>query len=295
MDSSHDHRDGQEARLQRRIQRYGWDLATDQYEATWREALAPAHARLIACARLATGERVLDVACGTGLVSFEAARLVGEAGHVHGIDLSGRMVACASRRADVRRVGHASFARSDAERLPVGDAGFDAALCALGLMYVHDPVRALREMRRALRPGGRLAVAVWGERRRCGWSAVFPIVDDEVESEVCPRFFRLGDAGALRREVGEAGFADVEEHRLRVSLPFPTPAKACLAVFEGGPAALAWSRFDDGARARVSRRYLDAISPWRTGRGYRIPGEFVVVTATAPADRSRFFLLKGLA
>jgi hypothetical protein len=65
-------------------------------------------------------------------------------------------------------------------------------------------------------------------------------------------------------------------------------------VFEGGPAALAWSRFDDGTRGRVSRRYLESISPWRTGRGYRIPGEFVVVTATAPADRSRFFLLKGI-
>ena len=287
--------DAHDARLQRRIQRYGWDLAMAQYEATWREALAPVHARLVACARLSAGERVLDVACGTGIVSFEAARAVGVQGHVHGIDLSGRMVSCAVRRADLRRVRHATFTRADAESLPVADAGFDVATCALGLMYVHDPVRALAAMRRALRPGGRLAVAVWGERRRCGWSEAFPIVDAEVESEVCNRFFGLGDAGALRRAVEAAGFVEFSEERLRAPLPFPTAAKACLAVFEGGPAALAWSRFDDETRARVSRRYLDAIASWRTGRGYRIPGEFVVATATVPAGQPRFSLLKGLA
>lgn len=68
-------------------------------------------------------------------------------------------------------------------RSALRDAGFDLALCALGLMYMPNPVQALREMWRVLRPGSRVGLAVWGERSRCGWSAVFPIVDAEVASE----------------------------------------------------------------------------------------------------------------
>ena len=77
-----------DARLQRRIQRYGWDLAAVDYESLWQAQLAEAQDALLALASPAVGERVLDIACGTGLVSFEAARAVGPSGHVLGIDLS---------------------------------------------------------------------------------------------------------------------------------------------------------------------------------------------------------------
>ena len=87
------------ARLQRRIQRYGWDLAAHGYEASWQAQLAPVHAALLDLLALAPGERVLDVACGTGLVSVAAARSVGEGGSVLGTDLSGAMVEAAARLA----------------------------------------------------------------------------------------------------------------------------------------------------------------------------------------------------
>ncbi len=64
----------------------------------------------------------------------------------------------------------------DAEALTLPDAGFDVVLCALGLMYLPDPPQAMREMRRGLRPGGRVGLAVWGERARCGWAALLKIV-----------------------------------------------------------------------------------------------------------------------
>lgn len=272
-----------EAKLQRRIQRYGWDLAADTYEPLWSAQLAPAQTELLKLAAPAPGERVLDVACGTGLVALEAAVAVGPYGRVLGVDLSGEMVDAARQRAQERGLSNAQFARMDAEALALPDAGFDVALCALGLMYVPDPEHAIREMRRVLRPGGRMVLAVWGERERCGWSPVFSIVDAEVASDVCPLFFRLGQRDSLMRACVEERFESVVERRIASTLEYADADQACDAAFVGGPVALAWSRFDDAKRTRARARYVEAIDAWRSGDGYRIPGEFVVVSGIAPA------------
>jgi SAM-dependent methyltransferase len=273
------------ARLQRRIQRYGWDLAAVEYESLWQAPLAEAQDALLALASPVVGEQVLDIACGTGLVSFGAARAVGPDGHVLGIDLSDRMINAAERRAQDLKISNCTFSRMDAEALDLPDASVDVALCALGLMYMPDPEQALREMYRVLRPGGRVSLAVWGERSKCGWSAIFPIVDDEVASEVCPLFFRLGEQDTLARLCAAAKFGNVTHRRITATLTFSDANEACDAAFVGGPVALAWSRFDDEVRARVRARYLNAIEPWRQGNSYRIPGEFVIATAVAPSLR----------
>ena len=271
-----------EANLQRRVQRYGWDRAAADYESLWQAQLSAVQTKLLDCASLKPGERVIDVACGTGLIALRAAQAVAPAGRVLGVDLSGQMVNTARQRAETSKASNAQFARMDAERLDLPDASFDVALCGLGLMYLPDPERAVREMRRVLRPGGRLSLAVWGERSSCGWAALFPIVEAEVASEVCPLFFHLGQADCLARVCAEAQFASIEQHRFATMLVYADADEACNAAFVGGPAALAWSRFDDDARARVRARYVSAIESWRHGNGYDIPGEFVVVAAVAP-------------
>lgn len=272
-----------EPRLQRRIQRYGSDLAAADYERLWQAQLACAQRALLARASPRPGDRVLDVACGTGLVALEAAHAVAPLGRVVGIDLSERMVAAAQRGAHERGLSNASFARMDAERLALPDAGFDIATCALGLMYMPEPLQALREMRRVLRPGGRVALAVWGERARCGWSALFPIIDAEVASEVCPLFFRLGEQDTLARLCADAGFARIEGHRIATTLVYADADEACNAAFAGGPVALAWSRFDAATRDRVRRRYVDALAAWHDGRAYCVPGEFMIAAAVVPS------------
>lgn len=267
--------------MQRRVQRYGWDLAADDYEALWQDQLAPVQSALLRRAAPAIGESILDVACGTGLVTVAAARAAGPAGRVVGVDISGQMVDSAGRRARDRGLAQVEFARMDAESLTFADGSFDLALCSLGLMYMPEPERALREMRRVLRPGGRLAIAVWGDRSRCGWASLFEIVQAEVASEVCPLFFRLGTPVAVERACREAGFDAVEPQVLSTTLSYVDADQACRAAFIGGPVALGWSRFDSSTRARVSAAYTDSISMFRAGRGYEVPAEFVVLHATA--------------
>ena len=263
-----------DARLQLRVQRYGWDRAAPSYEQAWKQGLAPATAAVLNHAALRPGERVLDVACGSGLLTRAAWDAVAsQGGEVVGTDISEFMLAeAAGRSPDCR------FVRADAQTLdesvPVGY--FDAVLCGLGLMYMPDPEAALATMARCLRPGGRMAVSVWGERRACGWAEIFPIVDSRVRSEVCPMFFRVGTGNALDAALRAAGLVNVQLSRPPTTIHYADADAACDAAFLSGPVALAYSRFDESTRDSVRADYLASIEPWRDGERYDIPGTFVI-------------------
>lgn len=268
-----------DAKLQRRIQRYGWDKASGDYEEYWSKQIEPAQKRLLEMAALRPGERVLDIACGTGLITFPAAITVGPQGSVVGTDISDRMVERGREESARQGLMNVSFQRADAEALDFPESSFDAALCSLGLMYVPDPQNALRQVLRLLKPGGRMGAAVWGQRDRCGWAGIFPIVDARVKSEVCPMFFQLGTGNSLRMAMEMAGFCDVTVHRLANALDYESPEDALGAAFAGGPVALAYAHFDDDIRKEAHAEYLRTIQPYRRGGGYSIPGEFVVALA----------------
>jgi SAM-dependent methyltransferase len=268
-----------DAQLQRRIQRYGWDRAVEYYEASWSAQLAPAQEQLIAMASLQPGDNVLDVACGTGLVTFRAASLVGPGGSVVATDISQKMVDHTTREAERRGLSHVTARRMGAEALDFPDASFDVVLCALGLMYVPDVAVAMSEMHRVLKAGGRAIAAVWGARSRCGWADIFPIVEARVQSDVCPMFFQLGTGNALADCFTRAGFSRVTTERLSTELLYDNGDAAADAAFVGGPVALAYSRFDEPTRASARADYLASIAQYYDGRRYRIPGEFVVTRA----------------
>lgn len=272
-----------DSQLQRRIQRYGWDKAASYYEAGWKDSLALVQARLLKMADAQRGEIALDLACGTGLVSFPLARALGAGGRLVATDISEKMVEELKDIAHAIRVTNIEAMRADGETLDMfDDQTFDLVTCALGLMYFPEPMNTFRQSLRVLKPGGRAVFAVWGARKHCGWADIFPIVDARVTSEVCPMFFRLGTGGVMANELEEAGFTDIQEERLSTVLPYANDDSALAAAFIGGPVALAYGRFDAQTREEAHAEYLASIAPYKNQNGYEIPGEFVVCRATAP-------------
>ncbi len=265
-----------EPKLQRRVQRYGWDKASGFYEDSWKEQLEPAQDKLLQMIDLRPGEKVLETACGTGLVTERIAKYVSPGGSVTATDLSDGMLQLADSRMNVNGYGHVELKRMDAESLDIENEQFDVAICALGLMYVPNPVASLREMYRVLKPGGRIAIAVWGERKNCGWAEIFPIVDKRVKTDVCPMFFQQGTGNALSYSMKEAGFEPVWIERMGVNLHYKNDEHAILAAFAGGPVALAYQKFDEQTKREAHNDYLNSISQFKNENGYDIPGEFVV-------------------
>ena len=265
-----------DAALQRRVQRYGWDKAASFYEEYWQKQLLPAQEKLLAFANAQQGEKVIDIACGTGLVSFKASASVGNSGFVLGTDISDKMVELSTAIANGKGIANARFTRMDAEELIAGDETYDVALCALGLMYVPDPLKALKEMFRVLKEEGRAVAAVWGQRIHCGWADIFEIVDKRVSSEVCPLFFNLGNADVLKQVFIMAGFKNVNAERISTVLEYKSDEEACGAAFAGGPVALAYNKFSNAIREEAHAEYLDSIKQYKTTNGYEVPGEFVI-------------------
>lgn len=163
--------------------------------------------RLATAASLRPGHEVLDVACGTGVATREAAARVGAGGSVVGLDRNAGMLATARRRSP-----ELDWREGRAEALPFDDAAFDAVLCQFGLMFFDDRADALAEMRRVLRPGGRLALAVWdGLARTPGYAAMTDLLralfgDELAEALGAP--FVLGNTSELAALFAAAGMED---------------------------------------------------------------------------------------
>ncbi len=155
-------------------------------------------------AEIGPGDAVLDVACGTGATTREAARRVGPAGRVAGLDCNAGMLDVARTQAPA-----IEWTENFAESLPYDDGAFDRALCQFGLMFFGDRVRALREMRRILRPGGTLAVSVWDDVGNSpGYDAMIRLIEAMFGPEPADALrapFVLGDPQSVLRLLDKAG------------------------------------------------------------------------------------------
>jgi ubiquinone/menaquinone biosynthesis C-methylase UbiE len=196
--------------------------AAEIYEAFFLPALFREWApRVAEAARLAPGDKVLDVACGTGVLANEAARRVGPGGSVAGLDRNEGMLAVARRKA-----AGIDWRQGLAEKLPFADGSFDAVVSQFGLMFFEDRVAALKEMGRVLRPGGRLAVAVWDALDRSpGYAAMAALLQrlfgERIANELRAPFV-LGNTKALRALFEEAGITRVEIRTLDGTARFPS-------------------------------------------------------------------------
>ncbi|WP_421904356.1 class I SAM-dependent methyltransferase [Mameliella sp.] len=178
--------------------------AAEIYDAFFVPALFGAWAGpLCDAAGIAKGNRVLDVACGTGATTREAARRAGDAGHVTGIDRNDGMISVARSHGD-----GITWEEGRAEELPFPPESFDIVLCQFGLMFFDDRVAALGEMRRVLRPGGRIALSVWDRAANSpGYAAMIALIEEMFGADAAGALrapFVLGDLTAFS-EVLEAG------------------------------------------------------------------------------------------
>jgi SAM-dependent methyltransferase len=179
--------------------------------------------RMLALVRVGAGDRVLELACGPGGLGLAAAERVGPGGEVVLSDVADEMTAIAAARGARLGLGNVAVRRLDLERIDEPDAAYDVVLCREGLMFALEPARAVAEIRRVLRPGGRAAVAVWAARERNPWlGLVLDVVSAQVGAPVpppgIPGPFALGDADQLQRLLDDAGLADVRVEELSMPL-----------------------------------------------------------------------------
>jgi len=268
-----------DARLQRRIQRYGWDKAAAFYEQYWRRSSRP---RSSGCSRWPICDRASacwSIACGTGLVTFPAADAVGPSGSIAATDISETMVERVASEASRRGLAHVTAARMDAEDLRFPDGSFRRrALRARADVRAGPARRVRRDDPRAAAGGPRRRRGV-GRARTAAMGRDLPIVDARVQSEVCPMFFQLGTGDLLRQSLAGAGspISRSSACRPRSRTNRGRDAWARVRGRTGGAGVLAIRR----AHARGAQtEYLASIERFRTGEGYAIPGEFVVAMAT---------------
>ena len=245
-------------------------------------------ARMLEIAAPGPGDRVLELACGPAGLGLAAAARVAPGGEVVVSDVAPEMTAIAAARARAAGLANVSARVLDLEDIAEPDGGFDVVLCREGLMFAVDPARAARELRRVLRPGGRVAIAVWGPRERNPWlGLVFDAVAAQLGRPVpppgVPGPFSLGDAGRLETLLRDAGLEDVAVAEHEVPLRAPTfdvwwTRTSALA----GPLATILSSLPEPAVRGLRERLEAAMEPYRTPAGLELPGLSLVAAGARP-------------
>ena len=237
---------------------------------------------LLDLVELRAGERVLDVACGTGVVARLAARRVVPGGTVRGLDLNDGMLSVAGRLPLPPGLT-IDWRQGSALALPFADQAFDVVVCLHGVMFFPDRLKALGEMRRVLAPGGRVAVGVWTgpspyfTAQREGL-ARYVSADAASTSAVA---FSLGDASELGRLLTDAGFRDVVVHLVRLTLRLPAPEEFVLRHLSALPPAELIAAAGAKTSAALIAHMKEATRAYVDGYGLAVPQEINVATGHA--------------
>jgi SAM-dependent methyltransferase len=234
-------------------QRADWSAAAAAWERRfdwYSRAFHPVMQWCCGAAGVASGGRVLDIASGSGQPAFLAAERVGPEGRVVAIDFAAPMVAAARRLAAARGVTNIDVREMDAEHLDFPDESFDAVTCACGLMFFPDAARAVSEMRRVLKPGGRLAVAVWDDPSKSPFvtvagQSVAQFYAASPPDPNAPGAFRFSKPGVLEGLLRDRGFQSVTA----TTIPMP---------IEFSSASDYWEMFTDMAAGIKAK--IDAMS-----------------------------------
>jgi SAM-dependent methyltransferase len=250
--------------------------------------LAPVSDVLIDRAHAKAGERIIDVGCGCGATTIALAQKVGPAGHVLGIDISAPMLARA--RQLVPAGLPVEFALADATVYPFVPASFDVLVSRFGVMFFADPALSFANMRKALRPSGRLAFACWRPPRENPFfmaplQAVYQHVPKLPQPEPeDPGPFSFASEQRVQRILGEAGFTGIAMEPCNLSLDIAVGRGLDAAVegaLEIGPAARALAEQPPDVVAAATGSIREALAQFVSGQAVLLPAAIWIVTASA--------------
>lgn len=288
--------DAPDAEVPNRAQREHWDRLAGpvwvRFQAQLDRQIAPYGERVLEALAPAPGERILDVGCGCGDSSLALARAVGPEGEVVGVDPSAPMLARAEARAREAGLGNLRFLQRDAQTADLGEGRFDAVASRFGVMFFEDPHAAFANLRRALRPGGRVAFVCWQAAERNAWiaepmAAVAPFLELPPPPEPgAPGMFSLAAPERVRGILEGAGLADVTLREASLATrPGGGDVEEAVATFlEVGPVARLLQEQEAGpdVRARVEAAVRARFAAADAGDGPRFASAAWIVTARRP-------------
>ncbi len=257
----------------KRLERAGYNRIGVRYlaAADTRRELVDA---LLASARLAPGQRVLDLASGPGQLARAAGDVMGANGLAIASDIAEGQLACGPGQARVA---------ADGEALPFAEASFDRVLCGLGLMFFPDEQAALREVRRVLRRDGRLVLSVWGRAEEV------PLVETALSclrrllpppKVARPSIFRFGDPAELTHCLVAAGYRDAEVRPVRITTAFADAAAYWQGFLDlAGGAAESLSRLPAEKQRNLAAAVAEDLAPYATDEGYRLSSTVLIASA----------------
>lgn len=259
-----------------------WASAADRRD----EMLGPFLPPLLEAAAPALGESVLDIGCGCGVTSFAAAEAVGDTGRVVGADLSEPMLGIAADRLAGSDLP-IEFVRTDVATHTFDETAFDVAISRFGVMFFDDPTAAFANIARAVKGGGRLAMAVWQPLEDNEWlTVVRDVVLDVVEVAPAPPEgidpFVFGDTEWLAAMLADAGWSDVTFTGVDSSLHYGGPGTVGDAVdmaVTSGVGRVLLGDADDATTQRAREALATAFTPRHDGTGVALDAAVWIVTA----------------
>jgi ubiquinone/menaquinone biosynthesis C-methylase UbiE len=249
-------------------------------------------ALLLACLRLAGGESVLEVGCGTGAATLPIAKAVGAHGRVVAVDISEPMLGVARQRVRESGAGNATLLLGDAQALALEREAFDIATSRMGVMFFADPVAAFRNIHGALRKGGRLVFACWAplaENRH--WLISYDIAvrhlgQPDPSAEHAPSPLAFGDSDYVRSILAAAGFADVAIERAHPTIIGGDPEQEARQALMMGPTArlIEAKQPSETLRQTIAREIAEAFAAEARSGPIRLPATIFLVTARRPGS-----------
>jgi len=244
---------------------------------------APCAEQLLDLAALRPGERVLDVACGTGILARQAAAQVGAGGLVAGVDVNQGMLQVA-REVSTDAPARIEWHNADAAALPLPDAAFDVVCCQQGLQYFTDQPLALREAHRVLTPGGRVVLGVWRAiEHHPVFTALVRALEQHAGKETAALLrmpFSGPDRDGLRRLLTEARFDKILIRIATFAARFASPQEFLGQQVASSPLAEPIGALDEGRRDALSHHLDQALQPHADDDGIAVPMQTWLVTAS---------------